>query len=413
MALFKKFSELVDNVKESAMNSLNINQSAQASNSNTTSAAVPPRNPLETPPPPAVPVFESLSVMVAVNGKSYGPYEKATLQEMIGNGSLTSDTYVFIKGMPDWKRACEVPQVAVLLASHAPAPAAPPMPWANSSTDQPAQTANAAGASDNPFSPRLNQLITAAVADGEISDLERQVLIRNAQQEGVQMDEFVMVLEARLYEQRRVLAAQEEEKANRAKALAAQQQAAVAAAQAAARPAAPAQASPAQRTKCSHCGAPIKALTTICPECGHDYMMQAQKRQSAWDSLSEQIQNIMAQPEPKKKKPGLFEVMLNPTVIEEQMDPNKSKNDLIVKAINGCAIPTDKNEIVDFMVACAPLGTAPTGVFSQITKSDKAVVKAYYQKAQQVVLKARIVLKNEPDLLQQIESIAKQYKIKV
>ena len=53
------------------------------------------RNPLRTPPPPVVPApAESLSVLVAVNGTTYGPYEKATLIEMIQQGSLTRDTYV-------------------------------------------------------------------------------------------------------------------------------------------------------------------------------------------------------------------------------------------------------------------------------------------------------------------------------
>lgn len=159
-------------------------------------------NVLNTPPPPAVPVpQESLSVMVAVNGESYGPYEKVTLIDMIQNGSLTRETYVYMQGMSEWRAAKDVPRVSVLFAPVVPKPAAPPVPWSNPASapaPEPAQSTNG-------FSTKLNSLIESAVADGEISDLERQVLVRNAQAEGVAMDEFVMVLEARLYERRQEL----------------------------------------------------------------------------------------------------------------------------------------------------------------------------------------------------------------
>lgn len=161
-------------------------------------------NPLRTPPPPAVPVpAESLSVLVAVNGTTYGPYEKATLIEMIQQGSLTRDTYVYIEGMSEWRQAGQVAKVAALFAPEIPRPAAPPVPWANPAPAAPAATP--AAGNSNGFSEKLNALIASAVADGEISDLERQVLIRNAQAESVAMDEFVMVLEARLYERRQEL----------------------------------------------------------------------------------------------------------------------------------------------------------------------------------------------------------------
>ncbi|MCM1320397.1 MAG: hypothetical protein NC217_08490 [Muribaculaceae bacterium] len=54
----------------------------------------------------------------------------------------------------------------------------------------------------NGLSDKLNALIESAVCNGDISDIERAVLIRNAQAENVPMDEFVVILEARLYERR-------------------------------------------------------------------------------------------------------------------------------------------------------------------------------------------------------------------
>lgn len=340
---------------------------------------------LETPPPPAVPKFESMSVMVAVNGETYGPYEKNTLVEMIGNGSLTQDTYVFIEGMTEWKKAGEVEQVAGLFGQRAPLPPAPPQPWANSQ-NMDKDSSN----SDNTLSARLNKLIDAAIADGEISDLERQVLIRNAQEEGVAMDEFVMVLEARLYEQRKKLTQHEEEKRQRAEALKVQQQAVQNNRQATSmrtenKPA----------TKCPHCGAPIKALASCCPECGHDYI--GVENGSAWEKMSAKIHEIQQKEEPKRSF----------------WDTNYlTKTEQIVNVINACSVPTNKKEIVEFFTQCAPLGVKK-GIFSDASRDEIELSKAYRAKAQQVLLKARIVLKDDTDLLAKMEEIAKQYKIKV
>lgn len=329
-----------------------------------------------TPPPPPVPqAVKSLSVMVAVNGESYGPYERATLLEMINKGSLTRETYVFIQGMDGWKAAGNVPEVAELFSSHAPTPAAPPVPW-----DDPMKNVPSAPKQfDNGLSDKLNALITSAVADGEISDLERQVLIRNAQQEGVAMDEFVMVLEARLYEQRQLLQRQ-----------VAEQRRADAAAMAAAAPAAAPQPIPSQDeakpTKCPSCGAPIKSLATRCPECGAEYTHNG-KTATAWAQLYAKLQEIDNRPKSKSFWGSLNE---------------KDDDTLKAQAITNFPVPSNREDLLEFFLNCA----------SQIKSSHFNVKKAYHTKAQQVLIKSRIVLKDDPSLLNEIESIAKQYKIK-
>ncbi|MDR1623604.1 MAG: hypothetical protein LBS04_01325 [Tannerellaceae bacterium] len=50
------------------------------------------------------------------------------------------------------------------------------------------------------YSEKLENLINHALADGVLTGKEKQVLLRNAEAEGIDPDEFEMVLEARLYE---------------------------------------------------------------------------------------------------------------------------------------------------------------------------------------------------------------------
>lgn len=343
------------------------------------------RSSLDTPPAPPIPEMQkSLSVMVAVNGESYGPYERAGLLKMIADGSLTKETFVFIQGMSNWAPAQQVPEVAELFTLHAPAPPVPPVPWAGDSNKK-----NDNIKETNVLSPKLNRLITAAVADGEISDLERQVLIRNAQEEGVAMDEFVMILEARLYEQRRVLQAQEDAKKHAEKEIEIK-------AKAAAKSNAPS--SPQTMTKCPHCGAPVKALATVCPECGYDYPIQSGSSESAWEKLSNALTAV-----DNEKAAGLMGKYMS------MMGQDANSPEKITKKkniIENFPIPSDKQGIFDFFVACAPLSK------SESLFKKSGLEGAYKKKAQQVLIKARVILKDDSKLLDEINSVANQYKIK-
>ncbi len=333
---------------------------------------------LDTPAPPSVPTPpDALSVMVAVNGQTYGPYERATLRKMIAEGSLTESTYVFIKGMSDWQPASAVAEVAALLQEKAPLPPTPPVPWANSQPQAPAEKSGH-------FSARLDSLITAAVADGEISDLERQVLIRNAQEEGVAMDEFVMVLEARLYEQRQALLAKQKAAAAPTPAPAPQ----------------PAHTAPRDGNevkKCPACGAPIKAIATCCPECGYDY--NADNGTSPMERLTARLTAI-----DNEKASGLVG-KIHSLMGEGNTSPEKiDKKKMIIKNF---PIPSDKKGILDLFIGCASQSGG-----SIFTSSSNPLRSAYKTKAEQILVKARIIMKDDPKLLEEINELAKKYKIK-
>lgn len=239
------------------------------------------------------------------------------------------------------------------------------------------------GAYDNLLSPKLNQLIAAAIADGEISDMERQVLIRNAQAENVAMDEFVMILEARLFEQRRVLRAQED---------------AMARAKLEAQPKTQERRRPADSTRCPHCGAPVKLLASRCPECGYDYPVAQGASASAFEKLNAALAAI-----DNEGAKGLIGKYIS------LMGAGADTPDKLLKkkrVIETFPIPSDKQGIFDFFVACAPL-SKPESFFQR-----NGLEGSYKKKAEQVLLKARVVLKDDMALLNEINELAKQYKIK-
>ena len=96
------------------------------------------------------------------------------------------------------------------------------------------------------YDEKIEALISAALADGVLTEKEKQVLFKRAEAEGIDLDEFEMVLDARLVE----LEKAEKEKAEKS---------------------APKSDKYGDVRKCPVCGAMVPALAATCPECGYEF----------------------------------------------------------------------------------------------------------------------------------------------
>lgn len=90
--------------------------------------ATPPPMPGAPVPPPMPAAEPEISLFIAVNGQQYGPYNRATCQQMTRTGQLTPQSTVWMEGMAAWAAASTVPQLQSLFASQMP----PAMPGASS-----------------------------------------------------------------------------------------------------------------------------------------------------------------------------------------------------------------------------------------------------------------------------------------
>lgn len=93
--------------------------------------------------------------------------------------------------------------------------------------------------------PELEQLIEFALIDGELTEKERSVLMHKAQEVGMDLDEFEMILDAKLHEAKRNVTA--------------------------ATPVAKQISKHGEVRKCPACGAMVSAFTTKCSECGFEF----------------------------------------------------------------------------------------------------------------------------------------------
>ena len=71
-----------------------------------------------------------VSYMVGVNGQQAGPFDWNQLQQLVQQGQLTQQTYVWKQGMPNWAFAGQVQELQPLFMNAAPPqmPGMPPMP---------------------------------------------------------------------------------------------------------------------------------------------------------------------------------------------------------------------------------------------------------------------------------------------
>jgi len=112
------------------------------------------------------------------------------------------------------------------------------------------------------LTPELEQLIQYALADGVLTDKERAVLMKKAEAAGADLDEFEMILEAKVHEAKKAAAAAAPKASNKE----------------------------GEVRKCPHCGSPVSSFRTTCQECGHEFRNLKAVESAA--VLFEQIKNL-------------------------------------------------------------------------------------------------------------------------
>lgn len=105
----------------------------------------------------------------------------------------------------------------------------------------------------------MESLINAALADGELTEKGRQILFRKAQLMGIDLDKFEMMLDARLVEQKKAEARnQQQYDLEMGKMRAAQKSV-------------PKSDKLGDVRKCPACGVILGTFQTTCPNCGHEF----------------------------------------------------------------------------------------------------------------------------------------------
>ena len=210
------------------------------------------------------------------------------------------------------------------------------------------------------YNEKIEALISAALADGVLTEKEKQVLFKRAETEGIDLDEFEMVLDARLVE----LEKAEKEKAEKS---------------------APKSSKYGDVRKCPVCGAMVPALAGSCPECGYEFSGVDANLSSK--KLADQLNALEKECEEEKKKEYK-------DVSYSNRDYEKAKIDEKYKKI---IVPQRKRTLIETF----PIPNTKADLFEFITTllpkiGDRQLGKAYRAKIEECILKASTLFPNDP-----------------
>lgn len=229
------------------------------------------------------------------------------------------------------------------------------------------------GGNDGIYGDYMEHLINMALADGELTEKEKQVLFKKAEAAGIDLDEFEMVLDARLYEKQKAMQAS----------------------QPVSHDSAPKSDKYGDVRKCPSCGAIVESFLTRCPDCGHEFRNIGTT--SSFSLLSAKLEAL-----DNKMTGSVWTAYKDLTIIQKKSS-----------LIDGFPIPTTKEDILEFITMATPLAKPATKsrLFSD-AKDQYPVAKAWRKKCEQVIMKARFSMKDDKALLDEIEKYAVQLKIK-
>lgn len=209
------------------------------------------------------------------------------------------------------------------------------------------------------YNEELEMLIDAALADGVLTDNERQILFKKAQALGVDLDEFNMVLEGRLAkvkEQRNASS-----KSNKQGAV----------------------------KRCPACGALVQQMQIKCPECGYEFRDVGAC--SATKELQQKLDEIEADSSGSMGVIGMYAKMAG-------MDKTTARK---VQIIKNWPVPNTKEDLIEMLTLCNANGNI------NMDGANKFEAQAWNSKLKQVLSKAKVLLKDDPEgqaIIQEIEA---------
>lgn len=202
------------------------------------------------------------------------------------------------------------------------------------------------------YNEQIEQLINAALADGVLTEKEKQVLFKKAESMGIDLDEFEMVLSSKLYEKQKAV---EEERKKKSEA-------------------APKSNKMGDVRKCPSCGAIVSSYQVKCPECGYEFSevaanSTAQMLAQKLDEVSERIGRMEF-----KDEKGSF---LAKTASEQRQEEIAKESKRIIEAT---PIPNTKADLLEFVSALAPFALrkySSIALFTYFTELEEVKVKKF------------------------------------
>lgn len=236
--------------------------------------------------------------------------------------------------------------------------------------------------------PEIENLINMALADGNVTEKERGVILRKAEALGLDKDEVEMILDGKLALHQKQSSIQTTVP--------------------------PISSKIGDVKKCPSCGSPVQSFITQCSDCGHEFSnIKANESiqklfemlNEAEDKRSEDVNTT----NPLKAMGSFYAKSFSGLTGPGKVDKKK------MEIISNFPIPTTKEDILEFLSLALPkakmLGNFLTKKSNE-NKSHNDFAPVWKTKCEQVIMKARFSLKDDKKTLEEINYYAKEIGIK-
>ena len=210
--------------------------------------------------------------------------------------------------------------------------------------------------------PEIEKLIDLALADGQITEKERNVILKKAAELGVDADEVEMTLEGRFHQLEATKPKQKEKVGN--------------------------------IKTCPACGASVKTIQFVCTDCGHEFTNASAN--STIKDLEQKIETERSKFIRKNSEEEGGDYWAGKTFNEEEL-PRILKN---------YPIPNTKEDLIEV------LSFMSSKVISS-TETGKEEINAYHSKALEIITRLQLMPNIDQSLLDRIKLIeVKMKKVK-
>jgi hypothetical protein len=232
--------------------------------------------------------------------------------------------------------------------------------------------------------PDLENLMNIALADGEVSEKKRAIILRKAEALGEDKDEVEMILEGKLAQLKKQAKSSQESAGN--------------------------------IIKCPQCKADIPSFTTKCEFCGHEFRNMGVS--NSVTKFFEKLEQLELTRSDDIKTGGFLsnniftKVLSGDALVSDRIAKQKSE------LISTFPVPNTKEDIFEFLALAVPRAKNIKSKASEMwsgkqNESEKTIAIAFKNKCEQIIMKAKFTFKDNPDILSEVNFYAEQLNIKM
>ncbi|MDB9984088.1 hypothetical protein OAE00_01040 [bacterium] len=215
----------------------------------------------------------------------------------------------------------------------------------------------------------IENLIDMALADGVVTEKERAIILRKAESLGIDKDEIEMILDGKLHKLEASKPKQKEKVGN--------------------------------IKTCPACGSFIKAMELTCSDCGHEFTNT--QANSTLLKLLEQIEKINNK---EITTPQILKGALGEQAKKNQIDQEKNK--LKSELIENFPIPNTREDMLEFLAYSLSKGKDNSHM--SYFGDGFSTSGAWRKKAEEVIIKSKIMFKNDTAFFKQLENYEIDFK---